>query len=239
MNLVQTFSVLAVLATIAIATLAMRAEAAPPPPGLSGSIATFGQVGTDHLLLAKTIRPAFNAAARGVARPKVARPAPPRPKPPISRPAPDSRSFPPRGRRTRGNSVVSRPPRPVAQRTRIARTSRGVTRVGGPFQARARMGAAFRAQAGRGALRAGFSRAARPAVRPARTRSSTMRSSGAGLRTARTLRPTFQRALLKSKAATAFRRANNYAGARGPVTWRLTKPGCNPGRRILKNAGLC
>lgn len=178
-----------------------------------------------YLHLTRTIRPSFNAAARPVTRPPAARQISPRPKPPVVRSAPAPRGFAPRSAHPRAAALRPAPVRPNSFRTPTRRSPFFVARAGNRPQTIAGPRSAFRAQANRGVLRPNFNRATKPPVRTgARSNATTFRGAQQSLRRD-ALRPTFNRSKLKSKAASEFRKANSYPGARGPVTWRFTKPG--------------
>lgn len=181
------------------------------------------ETGRHHVVLARSVRPAFNAAARGLGptKPPITRP-PPRPKPPFASPAPRPRGLNSFNRNTGAGPVTRVPgfPRTVKRRTAV-----DIARAGNHAQARAGLRQSFRSQARRGTLRPTFERMARPPFRPMVSSARTVRRPPTMATPRPTIRPPFQRAVWKSKAASAFRKASTYPGAKGPVTWRMTRPG--------------
>ncbi len=220
--------VIPVVFSLIATAIVMVADRVHSSPHAATSVRSF--VSVDHwpnryLHLTKTIRPSFNAAARPVTRPPAARSISPRPKPPVVRSAPAPRSFAPRNARPRAAALRPAPVRPNSVRASTPRSPLSVARAGNRPQTITGPRIAYRAQANRGVLRPTFNRAAKPPVRTgARSNATTLRGAQQNLRRD-ALRPTFNRSKLKSKAASEFRRANSYQGARAPVTWRLTKPG--------------
>jgi len=210
---------------VALAAVSDRSQAATYASKQSASAGSLYDATPPQLVLAKTIRPTFNAAAKPVSRPPATRPPQPRPKPSIARPAPAPRGLAPRTPTPRVLAQRPATARSLSLRSQSRNFAASIAHAGSRSQARPSPRAAFQAQTKRGALRPGFIRAAKPPLRSATSReSTTLWGTPTNLRR-NALRPIFNGSVRNSKVTSAFRRANSYPGAMGPITWRLTKPG--------------